>query len=43
MKYEAVIAACGLVVDLQQLPDGDMTDIGEKGKGGGGGGLPHRT
>lgn len=30
-KYNAVVAACGLVVDLSSLPDGDMTDIGEKG------------
>lgn len=30
-KYNAVVAACGLVVDLASLPDGDMTDIGEKG------------
>ena len=31
-RYRAVIAACGLEVDLKQLVDGDMTDIGEKGK-----------
>jgi ABC-type multidrug transport system fused ATPase/permease subunit len=31
-KYNAVVAACGLVVDLSSLPDGDMTDIGEKGE-----------
>lgn len=30
-KYNTVVAACGLVVDLSSLPDGDMTDIGEKG------------
>jgi ABC-type multidrug transport system fused ATPase/permease subunit len=30
-RYEAVLGACALLVDLQQLPDGDMTDIGEKG------------
>jgi ABC-type multidrug transport system fused ATPase/permease subunit len=31
-RYKAVIAACGLEVDLKQLVDGDMTDIGEKGE-----------
>jgi ABC-type multidrug transport system fused ATPase/permease subunit len=31
-KYRAVIAACALEVDLKHLPDGDSTDIGEKGK-----------
>jgi ABC-type multidrug transport system fused ATPase/permease subunit len=31
-KYNAVVEACGLVVDLSSLPDGDMTDIGEKGE-----------
>ena len=32
IKYKAVIFACGLEFDLKQLPDGDMTDIGEKGR-----------
>ena len=32
IKYKAVIFACGLEFDLKQLPDGDMTDIGEKGE-----------
>jgi ABC-type multidrug transport system fused ATPase/permease subunit len=30
-RYERVIYACALVQDLQQLPSGDKTDIGEKG------------
>eukprot|EP01116_Phalansterium_solitarium_P010898 TRINITY_DN263_c0_g2_i2.p1 TRINITY_DN263_c0_g2~~TRINITY_DN263_c0_g2_i2.p1 ORF type:complete len:1470 (+),score=645.31 TRINITY_DN263_c0_g2_i2:96-4505(+) len=30
-KYEAVIAACELSQDLAMLPDGDHTEIGEKG------------
>ena len=30
-RYRRVIRACALEVDLQQLRDGDQTDIGEKG------------
>jgi ABC-type multidrug transport system fused ATPase/permease subunit len=30
-RYEAVLGACALLVDLQAFPDGDMTDIGESG------------
>ncbi|KAG2523192.1 hypothetical protein JM18_005274 [Phytophthora kernoviae] len=30
-KYQRVIAACGLVPDLQQFPGGDSTEIGQKG------------
>jgi ATP-binding cassette subfamily C (CFTR/MRP) protein 1 len=29
--YAAVIEACALTSDLEQLPDGDQTEIGEKG------------
>lgn len=30
-RYSKVIHACGLEPDLEQLPDGDRTEIGEKG------------
>lgn len=30
-RYDAVVAACGLLQDLQQLPDGDLTIVGERG------------
>lgn len=30
-RYAAVVDACCLAADLQQLPDGDGTEIGEKG------------
>ncbi|KAE9102605.1 Multidrug resistance-associated protein 1 [Phytophthora fragariae] len=30
-KYSRVIAACGLLPDLQQFPGGDATEIGQKG------------
>ena len=29
-KYDAVIEACALKPDLDMLPGGDMTEIGEK-------------
>ncbi|KAF6767994.1 hypothetical protein AHF37_07865 [Paragonimus kellicotti] len=31
IRYEKVIEACGLIPDLQILPNGDMTEIGDKG------------
>lgn len=31
VRYKQVIRVCALEVDLQQLKDGDRTDIGEKG------------
>ena len=31
MKYNEVLAACALTDDLDQLPAGDMTQIGERG------------
>ncbi|KAF5402962.1 hypothetical protein PHET_03006 [Paragonimus heterotremus] len=31
VRYEKVIEACGLTPDLQILPNGDMTEIGDKG------------
>ena len=42
-KYKHVIHVCALETDLEILPAGDMTEIGEKvregrGRGGGGGG-----
>ncbi|KAH8694934.1 putative ABC multidrug transporter [Talaromyces proteolyticus] len=30
-RYDAVVAACGLLTDLEQLPDGDSTVVGERG------------
>ncbi|ETM41303.1 hypothetical protein L914_12915, partial [Phytophthora nicotianae] len=30
-KYAQVVAACGLLVDLKQLPAGDLTEIGQRG------------
>uniref|UniRef100_A0A182P629 Uncharacterized protein n=1 Tax=Anopheles epiroticus TaxID=199890 RepID=A0A182P629_9DIPT len=30
-RYEAVVRACALVTDFEQLPDGDRTMIGERG------------
>ena len=30
-KYQEVVKACSLTQDLQMLPNGDMTEIGEKG------------
>lgn len=30
-RYDAVIRACALVTDFEQLPDGDRTVIGERG------------
>ncbi|KFB40460.1 AGAP001775-PA-like protein [Anopheles sinensis] len=30
-RYEAVVKACALVTDFEQLPDGDRTMIGERG------------
>jgi ABC-type multidrug transport system fused ATPase/permease subunit len=30
-RYDAVVAACGLLPDLDQLPDGDLTVVGERG------------
>ncbi|CAH1782332.1 unnamed protein product [Owenia fusiformis] len=30
-KYEGVISACGLDTDLEQMPSGDQTEIGERG------------
>jgi ABC-type multidrug transport system fused ATPase/permease subunit len=30
-RYHSVIEACALVQDLAQYPDGDQTEIGEKG------------
>lgn len=30
-RYDTVVAACGLLEDLKQLPDGDMTVVGERG------------
>lgn len=30
-RYARVIAACALAADIEQLPDGESTDIGEKG------------
>ena len=29
-KYESVLEACALKPDLEVLPGGDMTEIGEK-------------
>ncbi|CRG86082.1 hypothetical protein PISL3812_03085 [Talaromyces islandicus] len=30
-RYDAVVSACGLLPDLEQLPDGDLTIVGERG------------
>ncbi|GAM39522.1 glutathione S-conjugate-exporting ATPase [Talaromyces pinophilus] len=30
-RYDSVVAACGLLQDLQQLPGGDLTVVGERG------------
>ncbi|KAL1968343.1 hypothetical protein VTN77DRAFT_1872 [Rasamsonia byssochlamydoides] len=30
-RYEAVVDACGLTQDLEQLPAGDLTEVGERG------------
>jgi ABC-type multidrug transport system fused ATPase/permease subunit len=30
-RYDAVVSACGLLPDLEQLPDGDSTIVGERG------------
>lgn len=30
-RYDSVVAACGLLQDLQQLPEGDLTIVGERG------------
>ncbi|EEA27223.1 hypothetical protein TMatcc_004497 [Talaromyces marneffei ATCC 18224] len=31
VRYDSVVAACGLLQDLQQLPEGDLTVVGERG------------
>ncbi|EED19648.1 ABC multidrug transporter, putative [Talaromyces stipitatus ATCC 10500] len=30
-RYDSVVSACGLLQDLEQLPDGDLTVVGERG------------
>lgn len=42
-RYKAVLAACALEQDLQDLPGGDQVELGERGVNLSGGWAAHRT